>query len=165
MIISHVDGLRRRVLAYAPHVQIDVYVEANSSFVTAHEVAMLVSQRQFQPLLVARFDPHKYNRFGVWTTHIEKELFALKTRDALRRGTLRVASDLVCSTRAEKAQIVSDLGKQLERYRAIPPKPESAAADRPGGTVMRLTGKSGKSKDDLVICLGMCLHWPDARPQ
>lgn len=128
-----------------------VYIEANLSWVTAHDLAQLCMQQKYYPVLVKSYDTTKENRYGVWTGETEKEMYVMEMRRALNEGALCYAEDLNSS---EPAAIKKDVMGQLEVYRRNVKYTEGSEKVK-----VSYTGKSSGRKDDLAIILQMLLYW------
>ena len=106
-------------------------------------------------IVIYNKDPHNGGNPGVWTGVEQKVGGAELLLESLRRGNLRFAREFV--TQHQSPDSVKDkILKQMAKFRKQPKALKDPAFQKPGWV---LTGKSGKDKDDIVVCIQMNMYW------
>lgn len=160
MIFDHVAALRahpryRRALLVA-------FVEANMSWILVDRVAQLLCNAPIlQPIEVPSFDASSRQRAGVITSEDTKRSYVALLQRLLSDRCLRyVGNPTMVGKEPEKLQrALEDQMRNFRRAVKLPTSPEFQ------NYTVKLSGKSGNSKDDLVMALMIALHWSSVMRQ
>ncbi len=149
MLTTHFLKLRRN-LAYQKCV-FRIAIEANLSQVDANRIRKLISGHAFGDVQWVYKDPTKDHRVGIWTTNENKNAY----KGEIQRNVpmMHIAEEYVTQSTVEKCCIV-ELCKQFKNFR-------TDIKEKVGGNgvTITVTGKGVGKKDDLVMAVGIWLHF------
>ena len=124
---------------------------ANMSWITSSLVEAILKRSGIHNNVEVYRGLKNKNRAGVLTTEDSKELYALRTREALRFHGMAWASDLLGDTPTETLELMLDQMRSFRRVAHIPKK-----GARRGVVKVSLCCKD---KDDFVMALGIAVHY------
>ncbi len=145
----------RKIPKYAD-AHIYVAIEANNNFITAKAIAdnIRVFSANFTSgtVEIIKFDPHKYNRDGVWITNVVKNAYVILLQELVSSASLRIAKQR-CSENLEGD--VDILKKQMRGFKLEIEEPKNPSFQKPKHAY---SGKAVGNKDDLVCALGIAIQ-------
>ncbi len=151
MLTTHVLKLRQN--AIYKHAVIRIAIEANYSQIDANRVKQLLTGEQFGDIQWVYKDPTKDNRVGIWTTNENKKAYAMEIQRCI--ANLRIAEDYLSQDNTPDKCCIPESCKQLKNFRMDLQQKVGGVGD----VTVRLTGKGVGKKDDLVLAMGIWLHF------
>jgi hypothetical protein len=128
-----------------------VYIENNSSFITADAIQTAIQQRGTTSLHIHFVNRDQLGRAGVRTDDNLKEAMMFQLSRDLSRGAIRIARDFVSCSVNDPEIVVMKLAHQLKSFQKVPRQTQYKPG-RQEHTGYRITGKK-VGPDDIGFTL------------
>jgi hypothetical protein len=115
----------------------------------------LTGGRSLGPIWIYNKDMDGGGDAGVWTGEAQKKGGAEQMLESLRRGNMRFAKDFVTQHK-DPHMMRRKIIDQMKKFRKAPKPLTDPAFQTPK---FAYTGKSGNSKDDVVVCIQLNMYW------